>query len=202
MNIENIFDQIMRGAVNSTQLELVAVIFGFVSVWLAKRENIWLYPTGLINVSLFVYICGKYGLYADMGINIYYVVITIYGWVLWSKKTKSNQDVLKITKSSFSNQLIQVSMAGFFALIIYFVLKNYTDSSIPVWDAITTGIFIIAMILMARKKIEHWLAWILGNLISIPLYLYKGLAFTSFQYLIFTFLAISGYISWKKKLID
>ncbi len=200
MAVENIISQILNGASNSSALELVAVLFGFISVWLAKKENIWLYPTGLINVSLFVYICAIYGLYADMGINIYYVIISVYGWFMWTRKGQNSEDILSISVSTITERLLQIGASICFGIIIYFLLIEFTDSSVPLWDATTTGIFIVAMILMARKKIEHWIAWIIGNLISVPLYLYKGLAFTSLQYLIFTILAISGYISWKKKL--
>lgn len=197
---EEILQQIAKGATNSSLTELIAVIFGFLSVWYARNENILVFPTGIINVGIFIYICAQYKLYADMGINIYYLIISIYGWIMWSRKTENNKPLLVISKNSCVGNITGIVMALVFTSIIYFVLINYTDSDVPLWDSLTTGIFIVSMILMARKKIEHWLGWIVGNIISIPLYLYKGLAFTSFQYLIFTILAISGYINWKKSI--
>ena len=113
-----------------------------------------------------------------------------------------SKERLKISTSTGIERMIQFSIAGLSAIVIYYILDNYTDTDVALWDSITTGIFIVAMILMARKKIDHWLAWIVGDLISIPLYLYKGLAFTSIQYLVFTIIAISGYVKWSKALKD
>ena len=137
-------------------LEIIGVLFGFLSVWYAKKGNIWVYPTGIISTVLFVYLLWHYVLWGDMLINAYYTAMSIYGWVLWAKNAQDN--------------------------------------------VITTAIFLVGMWLMAKRKIENWLFWILGDLISVPLYFKKGMLFTSFQYLLFTIIAIMGYIEWKKHL--
>ena len=134
-----------------------------------------------------------------MGINAFYFVMSIYGWVKWGRKS-GDRPARPITKASSMEWIY--SIAGFLVsfLVLIFVLKNYTDSNVPVWDALTTAIFIIGMWLMALKKIENWLAWIIGDLICIPLYASKGLALTSIQFAIFLALAVAGYTEWRKKL--
>lgn len=193
------FDLFYQNLIETTWLEIIAVLFGLLSVWYAKRENILVYPTGIISVLIYVYICFFAKLYADMGINFFYFIMSVYGWIMWTRKD-DKKSVLKITSCT-----VREHVFNFFAFIIFFVifsyvLINFTDSDVPYWDSLTTAIFIIAMYLMARKKLENWTAWIAGNIISIPLYFYKGLIFTSFQFTVFLILAILGYIEWKRKL--
>jgi len=178
-------------------LEIIAVIFGLLSVWYAKKENILVFPTGIISVLIYVYICFQFKLYADMAINGYYFIMSIYGWILWS--SKRDNTLIPISQNTYKENSL---LAGLFVLLFFvmqFVLKTYTDSDVPYWDSLTSALFLLAMILMARKKIEHWLFWIAGDLISIPLYAYKGLYLTSFQYLVFLGIAIAGYVEWHKK---
>lgn len=197
--MEEIWQQILQGASNSTPLELFAVIFGLLSVWFASKENIWVYPTGLVNVSIYVYICAVNRLYADMSINAYYFVMSIYGWIVWSRRDEK-QHHIPITKLNSKELILYSVITGVSFFGMFYFLSNYTDADIPFWDSLTTSFFIVAMVLMARKKIEHWIAWIIGDIISVPMYLYKGLAFTSFQYLVFLGIAIAGLISWRKSL--
>ena len=199
MDTSSLFEILFQNLLNSTYLEIIAVTFGMVSVWFAKKENILVYPTGIISVLIYVYICFYAKLYADMGINFFYFIVSVYGWYMWSNKGKITKR-LEITRTGLYGYLFNIAAALVFFAILSFVLLNYTDSDVPLWDSFTTSFFIIGMWLMARKKIEHWLAWIIGNSISIPLYFYKGLAFTSFQYLIFLILAVMGYIEWNRKL--
>jgi len=182
----------------SSWLEAIAVIFGLLSVWFAKKENILVYPTGIISVLIYVYICLIVKLYADMSINAFYFIMSIYGWVKWSRK-KEGQPSRLITYASRMEWLFSFVGLVLFFILLVFILKNYTDSTVPVWDALTTAIFIIGMWLMALKKIENWLFWIVGDLISIPLYASKGLILTSFQFTVFLALAIAGYLEWRKK---
>ena len=180
-------------------LEAVAVITGLMSVWFAKKENILVYPTGIISVLIYVYLCLSVKLYADMSINAFYFVMSIYGWVKWSRKT-GNKPTRPITWASKQEWIISVVGVIVFFIVLVYILKNYTDSNVPIWDALTTAIFIIGMWLMALKKIENWLFWILGDLISIPLFASKGLVLTSIQFTIFLVLAVAGYVEWRKKL--
>ena len=197
--MKDIWDQLLLGASNSTPLELFAVVFGLLSVWFAKKENIWVFPTGLVNVSIYVYICAVSRLYADMSINAYYFVMSIYGWIVWSRRDEK-QHHIPITRLSFQETLLFTGIAAGSFAGMFFFLANYTDADLPMWDSLTTACFIVAMVLMARKKIEHWIAWIIGDIVSVPMYLYKGLAFTSFQYLVFLGIAIAGLVAWRKSI--
>jgi nicotinamide mononucleotide transporter len=199
MDAQSLFDILLRNIFNTTYLEIIAVTFGMVSVWFAKKENILVYPTGIISVLIYVYICFYAKLYADMGINFFYFIVSVYGWYMWTNRRKVIKR-LEISRTGFYGYLFNLLAALFFFIVLRFILINYTDSDVPLWDSFTTAFFIIGMWMMARKKIEHWLAWIIGNSVSIPLYFYKGLVFTSFQYLIFLILAIMGYIEWERKL--
>lgn len=191
--------QFYQNLLNSTWVEIVAVIFGLLSVWYAKKEKILVYPTGIVNVLIYIYICYVAGLYADMGINAFYFVMSVYGWYNWSRKIDTSHHV-PISKAT-RKQLV-ISFAAFFVffLLLWYVLARFTNSVVPIWDSFTTSIFIISMWLMALKKIENWLGWIIGDALVIPLFAYKGLVFTSFQYIVFLALAISGYLEWRKKL--
>lgn len=196
--ILSIVQTLYENVLASSWIEAVAVIFGLLSVWFAKKENILVYPAGIVSVLIYVYICLDVKLYADMGINFFYFIMSIYGWIKWSRKT-ADKTVRPISYASANEWLISIIGLVIFFIILVYILKNYTDSTVPVWDALTTAIFIVGMWLMALKKIENWLAWILGDLISIPLYLSKGLVLTSIQFAVFLILAIAGYIEWSSK---
>ncbi|MDG1778767.1 MAG: nicotinamide riboside transporter PnuC [Flavobacteriaceae bacterium] len=181
-------------------LEVLAVLLGILSVWYAKKENILVFPTGIISTILYVYICFKFVLYGDVIINIYYTMMSLYGWFMWQRKIKGKTIAIaqSTTKDMMWALVIFVSTAAFVVLVyLYFDRFNrITDY----FDTFTTGVFFAAMWLMANKKIEHWLFWIVGNLISIPLYFVKGLGFSGLQFTVFLMLAIQGYFEWKKHL--
>jgi nicotinamide mononucleotide transporter len=179
-------------------LEIIAVVFGILSVWFSKKNNILVYPTGMISTSIFTYLLFKWSLLGDMMINAYYFMMSIYGWYIWTRKV--NNIVTPISKVN-SPEKITSLIIFFFSLSFVYGIYNYFDkwgSYTSYIDNFTTAIFFVAMWLMANRKIESWVFWIIGNIISIPLYFYKGLTFTSIQYIIFTVIAISGYYTWKK----
>ena len=182
-------------------LEFLAFIFGIISVVYAKRENILVYPTGIICTVITIYLLYRAQYFGDMMMNVYYSVMSIYGWWNWSR-VKDNHYIVLISKTNKKEYLI----ASFFFLltigITFFVYKMNLDSlEIPNYiDIFTSGIFFTAMWLMANKKIESWIFWIVGDIITIPLYSYRGLGILSLQYLIFLILAIQGYYEWKKTL--
>lgn len=197
--MEVIFEGIINGVYQTSALEWIAVICGVASVIYSMRENILVYPTGIISVIIYVYLAFQYKLYADMGVNGYYFVMSVYGWYYWTN-TEGNKEQVPVTINSKKENLYSLGILfGSFALLVL-VLLNFTDSDVPIWDSATTSFAILGMWLMARKKLENWIAWIISDLISIPLYFYKGLVLTSFQFLIFTVLAIMGYFAWKKSL--
>ncbi|MDA8595870.1 nicotinamide riboside transporter PnuC [Flavobacteriaceae bacterium] len=179
-------------------LEVIAVIFGILSVYFAKLERIAVFPTGIISTLIYVYICWVYSLYGDFIINSYYTLMSIYGWVLWSKSDVSHE--LKISRASKRDWIKALLIFGSTAILVIVVYKYFDrfDRLTDYSDTLTTGIFFAAMWLMANKKIEHWWLWIIANTISVPLYLFKGLGFTALQYSLFLILAYQGYFSWKK----
>lgn len=197
--MQEILEGIITGIYQTTALEWTAVIFGLMSVWFSMKENILVYPTGIISVLIYVYLSFNYLLYADAGVNSYYFVMSVYGWYHW-KDTGGEADQIPVTKNSPKEWGISVGILVASFLILVFVLQNFTDSDVPIWDAATTCFAILGMWLMARKKLESWIAWIITDIISIPLYFHKGLVLTSFQFLFFTGLAFAGYFAWKKSL--
>lgn len=178
-------------------LEATAVFFGLLSVWFARKANIWVYPTGIISTGIYIYITLYIGLYADTFINTYYTAMSIYGWYIWTRVGADDEPtpVSRLnTKERFYASLFLIGAVA----LLYFILVTYTDSNVPFIDALTTGIAFVAMWLMARKKVENWSFWIAADVISVPLYFYKGLALTAFQFTVFLILAIMGLIEWRK----
>jgi len=198
--MHEIFSQLYSNILDTSWLEVVAVIFGILSVWFARKENIWVYPTGIVNVLVYVYLCFYAGLYADMAINAFYFVMSVFGWYNWSRRDASLHHV-PITTLSLKQWLLYILVIIVSYSVIYYVLSNFTDSTLPKFDSFTTSLFIVGMWLMAIKKIENWLLWILGDVLVIPMFAIKGLAFTSVQYIVFLVLAITGYIEWRKRIL-
>lgn len=196
--IAGVFDILYQNFADTSLHEGIAVLFGILSVWFAKKENILVFPTGIVSVLIYIYICFFAKLYADMGINFVYFVMSIYGWIMWSGKDASKK-ALPISWCSRREHLISLGMLAAFFIVLSFSLSRYTDSNVPLIDSLTTAIFIVGMWLMARKKIENWIYWIAGDLISIPLYFYKDLALTSLQFTVFLVLAVMGYTEWRRK---
>ena len=184
----------------TSALEFLAVITGIASVWFSKKENILVYPFGIVSVTCYFFITYQNKLYADSGINAYYFFMSIYGWWNWKNTKDLGASQIPITKSTAKGTIINLLTFLLATCFIYLILIKFTDSDVPLIDSITTGLAITGMYLMALKKIEHWLFWIACDLISIPLYIYKDLPFTSFQFLVFTYIAVMGWVSWKRKL--
>ena len=182
-------------------LESVSVLFALLSVWFSKRENILVYPTGIVATAIAVYILLVYGLLGDMLINAYYFIMSIYGWYIWTRKVDESHfiPITEMTKSN-KNWGILLFITAIILVVTVYLTFNKFDSWTAYVDTFTTAIFFVGMWLMAKKKLENWIFWILGDIISVPLYLYKGLVFSSFQYLLFTIIAIYGYRAWKKNL--
>lgn len=182
-------------------LELIAILFGLLSAWFSKQNNILIYPTGILSTAIFVYILAYYGLLGDLVINAYYFSMSIYGWYIWTRKVDA-EHYTPITTASSKEKKISILIfisTLIFIYIIYEIFEKWTNWTAYV-DTLTTAIFFVAMWLLARKKIENWIFLLVGNAISIPLYFYKGLVFTSFQFILFVIISIYGYYAWKKNL--
>ncbi len=195
-------------------LEALATIFGVLSVFFSIKKNIWVYPTGIVSTALYVYILFNFGLLGDMLINFYYTVMSIYGWILWSKNAEDHihVDVSWTTKKEWLLASILFVVSLLLVTVVYYfkpaIDNNFSFENIDLglyhldwanWlDVFTTAIFLVGMWLMAKRRIENWIFWIIGDFICVPMMLYKGLGITSVQYLVFTGMAILGYQNWKK----
>jgi len=197
--IDFLFQQYSDYSLTHTLLELFAVFMNILSVIYAKRNSVLLYPTGLIGTGIFVYLLFNFSLLGDMIINFYFVIMSIYGWYYWTKK-KDGKFIHNVSRVSGNEYYFSILLAVISLISVYLVYQFFGkwNSWTAYVDSITTAIFFVAMWLMARRKIESWTFWFIGDIITIPLYFYKGLTISSIQYLIFSILAILGYISWKK----
>jgi len=181
-------------------IELVAAITAVIGVWLTTRQNIWCWPVGLVGVVLSLIVFFKSKLYYDSVLQMFYFVLTLYGWYNWTfnKKEGKKLEVTSLPK-------IQLILYSFLILILVVIFgyfaEKYTDAALPYWDAFTTAGGIIATLWMAKKIIENWIAWIIIDIICVGIYFYKELYVFSILYLVFTVLAVVGYVSWKKDLV-
>ena len=188
-----------NASVTQIVLEFIVFVFGILSVWFAKKENVLVFPTGLVATTITVYLLFNAGYFGDMIINFYFSIMSVYGWYNWSKKIQ-NQSKITISRTNEKEKLIGFGLFFLTLLVIYGIYKYF---GIPIltenyFDILASGIFFTAMWFMANKKIENWTLWIVGNIIVIPLYAYRGLGILSVQYIIFTILAITAYLEWKK----
>lgn len=182
-------------------LEAIAFVFGIASVVYAKKANILVYPTGLVATIITVYLLYKAQYFGDMMMNFYYSIMSIYGWYNWARK-KNSKNIVKISRTNTKEKLTGILFFVLTIIVTFSVYKGFgteikTENYI---DIVTSGIFFTAMWYMATKKLENWTLWIIADIITVPLYAYRGLGMLSLQYLIFTILAIQGYLAWKKHL--
>jgi nicotinamide mononucleotide transporter len=206
MTIHQVLEQLISGIQQTGFLEFVGVFAGIGSVWFSRKENILVYPVGLINTIIYIYISVKGNLLGEASVNLYYTVMSIYGWILWSRKDQEKHElILRITNSSAKEWAIQLLFFASFYFAIFFSLtwakQAFAPEAIPWADAFASATAYTGMWLMARKKVESWIWWIATNLASIPLYFIKGYVFTSVQFLVLLILAIAGLISWQKKVV-
>ena len=197
MDSQTVLNGLTTGMQQLSWIEAIAVIMGIASVYFSAKQRIWVYPTGIVSVLLYVWICFDYGLYADMGINAYYFGMSVYGWYLWTRP-QVDQPSLPVTWLDKKGWYWAFWIFTVSYPVLVDVLREFTDSNVPYWDSFTTASAFVAMWLMAKKKVESWIFWIVTDLVSIPLYYHKGLLLTSFQYLFFTGLAIAGLLAWIK----
>ncbi|MCC3214648.1 nicotinamide riboside transporter PnuC [Chryseobacterium sp. X308] len=198
-------------------LETSGAVLGTLSVYFSIKKNIWVYPTGIVSTLIYVYILFNFGLLGDCLINVYYTVMSIYGWILWAKNSDDHihVDVSWATRKEWIYASILFILSLALVTLIYYY-KPYIDNQFSMegtsfglyhldwanWmDVFTTSIFLVGMWLMAKQRIESWIFWIIGDLICIPMMIFKGLGITSVQYLVFTIMAIIGYANWQKSFL-
>ena len=206
MTIHQVMEQLISGIQQTGFLEVVGVFAGIGSVWFSRKENILVYPVGLVNTIIYIYISVKGHLLGEASVNLYYTVMSVYGWVLWSKKDQiKHEAVLHITNSNTKEWISHLLFFAAFYFAIFFSLtwakQAFAPEAIPWADAFASATAYTGMWLMARKKVESWIWWIATNMASIPLYFIKGYVFTSVQFVVLLILAVMGLISWQKKAV-
>jgi nicotinamide mononucleotide transporter len=195
---------VYNGLLATTWIEAIAVIMGIVSVWYSRKENILVFPTGIINTTLYIYLSFKGHLLGEASVNLYYTIMSLYGWYWWSRKKEDQvSKLLQITNSDLKEKAQHLLIFICFYAVLFFALQflktNFAPDAIPWADALASASAYTAMWLMAKKKVDSWIWWVVTNITSIPLYFIKGYAFTSFQFIVLLVLAIAGYFSWKEK---
>lgn len=198
-----IYHQFITGLQSTTLPEYIAVFAGIASVWYSRKENILVYPTGLLNTVIYIWISFKYHLLGEATVNFYYTIMNIYGWYLWTRKDAQQHAFVQVKYSTKKEWMRQFGFFAFFYISIFMALsylkKEFAPGAIPWADALASASAFTGMWLMARKKVESWYWWIVTNICGIPLYFVKGLVFTSVYYFVLLILAISGLIEWRRK---
>ena len=186
------------GIFQTSVVELVAVLSGLLSVWLIKKENVWAFPIGGVSVLFSASIYFKGDIYANAGINVFYFIMNIYGWYNWLRKTDGDKHIM-ITACSRKEMQFYVVLIIVIFFSLWYLLNKMPYNQYAVYDAFTSSLYVIAMWLMARKKIQHWPLWIIGDAVMIMLCIFLKWYFLGFQYLVYTVIASLGWMEWKYK---
>ena len=188
---------------NTTWLEYIAVFAGIASVWYSRVENILVYPVGLINTIIYVWLSVKGELLGEASVNLYYTIMSIYGWLLWTKKDKEQHAIIHVKFSDHRWWLYQLAFFAAFYVTIFISLtylkRSFAPGAIPWADAFASATAFTGMWLMTKKKVESWYWWIATNIASIPLYFVKHYVFTSVYYLVLLIMAVWGLMEWRKR---
>ena len=186
--------------VSNQYLEILGVVFSLLYLYFSIRQNILLWPMGILSAMLYMVVFFQSKFYADMGLNGYYFIISIYGWVVWRRGKAASGNGMPVTRIRLKPAIMlsAFTLAAFFAIGL--ILDNFTDSPIPYWDAFTTALSFTATWMLARKILEHWILWVLVDAVSMGLYLYRGLYPTLVLFAVYTIMAVIGYIQWRKTL--
>ena len=203
MTIQQIWEQFIEGMKNTTWLEYIAVFAGIASVWYSRVENIMVYPVGLINTIIYVWLSVKGELLGEASVNLYYTIMSIYGWLLWTKKDKEQHAIVHVKFSDHRWWLYQLAFFAAFYVTIFISLtylkRSFAPGAIPWADAFASATAFTGMWLMTKKKVESWYWWIATNIASIPLYFVKHYVFTSVYYLVLLIMAVWGLMEWRKR---
>ncbi len=184
---------------STSPVELVAVAFGLVSVYLSTREHIVSWPTAIVNVAIFFFLFWKARLYADAVLQLVYLALSVYGWYEWLYGGTQHSP-LQVTRATRRHWAILAPLFLVGGVGLGAVLARYTDSPVPYFDALLTTASLVAQWMMTRKLLENWIIWILADLVYVPLFIQRGLPFTAVQYAVFLGLAAVGYQGWRRSL--
>jgi len=188
----------LAGWLAENYIELIGTVMGIIYLFLSVKGNIWLWFFGFCTSLLYVLVFFENKLYADMGINVYYVAISIYGWINWKFVGNDDSKELKIRRFNAYQLVVSIAVTAVFFIVIAFVLVRFTDADLAIPDAFTTAASIVATWMLARKIIQHWIYWIIIDAASLIIYIYKGLYPTAALFTVYTVMAVLGYFHWKK----
>jgi nicotinamide mononucleotide transporter len=188
--------------ISAQTIEILGVVFSLLYLFFSIRQKILLWPMGIISALLYMVVFYQSRFYADMGLNGYYLVISIYGWIIWKRGKESGGEGLPVTRTGLklAGILVVFTLAAF--ILMGLILDHYTDSPVPYWDAFTTALGVTATWMLARKILEHWILWIIVDAVSMGLYLYRGLYPTLVLFAVYTAMAVIGFIQWKRTLLS
>ncbi len=201
MNLQELLSQVADQLLQTGPLEAIAVIFGMVSVVLANRNHVWLYPTGIVSTGLFIFIMSEAGLYAESWLNGYYLIMSLYGWFRWNNKHE-NLSARAIKRSSGRDWIVTFTIVILGGTLLYLTLSGFTDSDVPLWDAAVSATAWAGMWLLAKHRLENWILLNISNALAIPLQFYKGIPFTAILTIFLFIVAVSGYIRWRRQLVQ
>lgn len=187
--------------ISENYIELIAAALGLLAISLQIRQNVWYWLVSIIMVSMYIYVYIQSKLYADMSLQVYYLVVSFYGWYYWlhgGKQKDKQKSEAPVRKSPVKLKLILLSISIVLFFFIAWILINFTDSDVPWWDSFTTSLSFVATWMLAKKYIENWLIWIVVDATSVGIYIYKGLYPTTILFAVLTVLAFVGYFAWLK----
>jgi nicotinamide mononucleotide transporter len=182
-------------------IEYVAAFFGVVSVYLSVRQNVWSWPTAIVNVGLYAFVFHASRLYADMGLQVIYVIISIYGWYQWLYGGK-NRTELKVSRTPRRLGVLLALIGFSFALLLGTILHRTTNAALPYLDSLTTSTSLVAQWMMTKKLLENWIVWVAVDVVYIGMFVYRQLYVTAGLYLVFLVLSIMGYQQWRASLSE
>ncbi|MCF8225531.1 MAG: nicotinamide riboside transporter PnuC [Bacteroidales bacterium] len=188
----------MLAWLSENYIEILGVLFSVIYLYLSIRQNILLWPVGILSAVMYVIVFFQSKFYADMALNGYYFFISIYGWINWAAPQKDKQTGLPVKRLRSKTGYILFLIFAVVFLLTGLLLDNFTDSPLPYWDAFTTSASIIATWMLAKKILEHWLIWIIVDLVSMGLYIYRELYPTTLLFAIYAAMAVVGYLQWKR----
>lgn len=195
----NILQNFLEALQAMNLVELTGVVTGIACVWLAAKQNIWTWPISLISVGMYVFVFYDVRLYADMGLNIFYFITSLYGWYAWLYGGKNHTE-RKVGRVSRKELAVLLALALVFTVGLGYFLDNYTDADLSYTDSATTAVSLMGYWMMAKKQLENWIVWLVVDVVYVGVYTYKDLYLTSFLYFVFLLLSVKGYIDWKKDL--
>jgi nicotinamide mononucleotide transporter len=204
MSSSEILSEFIKGIKATGPVEYIAVFAGILSVWYSRKENVLVYPTGLINTVFYIFLSFNGGLLGEASVNLYYTIMSIYGWYLWTRKDRNQHVLLHISSSSKKQWAEQLAFFSIFYIAIFFALSylknSFAPGAIPWADALASASAYTGMWLMTKKKLESWIWWIITNIASVPLYFVKHYVFTSVYYIVLLVMAVAGLVEWNKRL--